>query len=167
MMRLGIVSFGGNNALLVIDVVVHQKGWLSDEQMDEAIALSALAPGGSSSNLAYEVGRRIRGVPGGLTAYLSMAFPGIVLVLVFGNLILTYGNSALIRGSLEGAESAAVAMLLTLTMRLGSKALKDHQDWYLAATMLLCVGVLGWPLWFCLPVATAIGVGCRLRCSES
>ena len=166
MMRLGIVSFGGNNALLVVDVVVHQRGWLSDQQMDQAITISALAPGGSSSNLAYEVGRRVCGVTGGLVAYAAMACPGIVLVLVWGSLFLAYGNSDLIRGSLEGAESAAVAMLLALTLRLASKGLHDRLDWSLAGGMLLCVGFMNWPLWLCLPVATAIGIGCRQRLDQ-
>ena len=90
-----------------------------------------------------------------------------ILVLVCGTLFLAYGNSDLIRGSLEGAESAAVAMLLALTIRLASKGLRDRLDWSLAVVMLLCVGAMNWPLWLCLPVATAIGIGCRQRLDQS
>lgn len=163
MFRLGLVSFGGNNALLMSHMVVDRQHWLTQDAMDEAIAMATLAPGGNSSNLSYEVGRRIRGAAGGLIAYASMAIPGIIIVITVGSWILSVNDTHIVRGALAGAESAAVAMVAAIAYRLGRKSLNRPLDWLLAVSMFVTVGALGWSLLLCFPPAAAIEYLVRAR----
>lgn len=163
MLRLGLVSFGGNNALLMSELMVNRKGWLSQEDMDDAIAVATLGPGGNSSNLSYEVGRRLHGVSGGAVSYLSMALPGMVLVLLVGSFILSLQDNRFVAGALEGAEAAVVAMIIAIGIRLGKKSLKHAFDWVLVLFVFVSAGLLNLSLLLCLPPAIAIGYLAKSR----
>ena len=157
MLGLGVISFGGNNALLMSDVMVNKRRWLDQEEMDDAIAVATLGPGGNSSNLSYEVGRRLRGVAGGVMAYVAMALPGILLVVTIGTWILSVDANRFVAGAMNGAEAAVVAMIAAVGFRLGKKSLRSPLDWTLAVAMFVLAGPLGVPLLLTLPPAAAIG----------
>jgi len=163
MFRLGLVSFGGNNVLLMSNLMVEQRGWLDQASMDDAIAMATLSPGGNSSNLSYEVGRRLRGVAGGLTAYLAMVLPGILLVVTVGAWILSIEGNPVVAGVLSGAEAAVVAMVTAVGFRLGKKSFKHPLDWALAGVLFVLVGPLNMPLLWCLPPAAAVGYWVRTK----
>lgn len=163
MFGLGLISFGGNNALRMSDLVVNKLGWLSQEEMDDAIAVATLGPGGNSSNLSYEVGRRLQGVAGGVVAYLAMALPGILLVVTVGAWLLSLDGNPRVDGALNGAEAAVAAMVAAVGFRLGKRSLRSPLDWTLAAAMFVLAGPLQVPLLLCLPPAVAIGYLARTR----
>ena len=157
MFRLGLVSFGGNNALLMTRMVVDEHRWLSPADMDDALAVATLGPGGNSSNLAYEVGRRLGGVAAGLTAYASMAIPGILLALTVGELILAQASRPMIAGALNGAEAAVVAMMVAIGYRLGQRSLQHRLDWVVALVLFWVVGPMQGSILVVMPVAVALG----------
>jgi chromate transporter len=157
MVRLGLVSFGGNNALLMSRMVVEEQGWLSHTEMDDAVAVATLGPGGNSSNLSYEVGRRLGGVSAGLTSYASMTIPGIVLGLTVGETILTLSNRPLVAGAINGAEAAAVAMMIAIGVRLGQRSLNQRLDWILALVVFVVIGPLDGAILLAVPPAVAMG----------
>lgn len=157
MLGLGAISFGGNNALLMSDLMVNKRHWLNQVAMDDAIAVATLGPGGNSSNLSYEVGRRLRGVAGGVMAYVAMALPGILLVVTIGTWILSEDANRFVAGAMNGAEAAVVAMIAAVGYRLGKKSLRSPLDWTLAVAMFVLAGPLGVPLLLTLPPAAAIG----------
>lgn len=163
MLRLGLVSFGGNNALLMSRMVVEEQGWLSHAEMDDAVAVATLGPGGNSSNLSYEVGRRLGGVAAGLTAYASMTIPGILLGLTIGEGLLALGNHPLIAGAINGAEAAAVAMMIAIGVRLGRRALNHRLDWILALVLFVVIGPLDGAILLAVPPAVAVGYVVRSR----
>lgn len=157
MFRLGLISFGGNNALLMSRLVVDQHNWLSPAEMDDAVAVATLGPGGNSSNMAYEVGRRLGGVRAGLTAYASMAIPGILLALTVGEVILSQAGRPMVGGALNGAEAAVVAMMMAIGYRLGQRSLLHRLDWIIALVLFWVVGPLQGPILLAMPLAVAVG----------
>ena len=157
MFRLGLISFGGNNALLMTRMVVDQHSWLSPAAMDDAIAIATLGPGGNSSNLAYEVGRRIGGIRAGLVAYAAMAGPGILLALTVGEVILTQASRPMVGGALDGAEAAVVAMMVAIGYRLGQRSLLQRLDWIIALVLFWVVGPMQGSILLAMPLAVAVG----------
>ncbi len=163
MLRLGLVSFGGNNALLMSRMVVEEQGWLSHAEMDDAVAVSTLGPGGNSSNLSYEVGRRLGGVSAGLTAYASITLPGILLGLTLGEGILAIDNRPLVAGAINGAEAAVVAMTIAIGVRLARRSLNQRLDWILALVLFVVVGPLNGVILLAVPPVVAVGYLVRSR----
>jgi chromate transporter len=61
--RIGCIGFGGPPAHIALfrELCVTERGWLSDEQFERAIAATNLLPGPASTQLAIYCAWRLRG----------------------------------------------------------------------------------------------------------
>lgn len=157
MFALGLVSFGGNNALLMSRLVVEKRAWLTQDELENGIALATMSPGGNSSNLSFEVGRRLRGVPGGLVAYLAMTVPGILFVVTIGSFLLRHGETDVVNGLLRGAQAGVVAMVVMIGVRMAQGSVHGAAAWGLAAVAFALVAVLNAPIFFVVPPLAVLG----------
>lgn len=157
MARLGAVSFGGNNALLMSAAMVAKRGWLSEDQFNQSVALATVSPGGNSSNLSFEVGRQIRGPVGGIVSYLSMALPGMLAIVLLTTWAVTNAQNHWVQGVLDGAQAGVVAMVVMVGYRLGRKTLTSRLSWVLAAVIFAVVALLEVPMVLAVPPAVALG----------
>jgi chromate transporter len=161
MLRIGMISFGGYNAALVNDAVVGKRRWLSHEEMDLSISLATLAPGGYSSNLAFEVGRRIHGLSGAIASYLCMCLPGVVIGMTIGAALGGFRGQGVLQGFLTGAEVAAVVLSTSVGLKLWRSSIKGAIDLCLALAAFIATAILHWPLEYTVPVL-AVG-GCLAK----
>jgi chromate transporter len=108
--RIGCVGFGGPPAHIALFRVlcVTQRGWLTEEQFERAIAATNLLPGPASTQLAIYCAWRMRGPRGALIGGLGFILPGLVLILALSVLFLSGSPPLWIRGAGAGA-GAAVA----------------------------------------------------------
>jgi chromate transporter len=108
--RIGCIGFGGPPAHVALFRVlcVTQRGWLTEEQFERAIAATNLLPGPASTQLAIYCAWRLGGPKGALIGGLGFILPGLVLILALSALFLSGSPPAWIRGAGMGA-GAAVA----------------------------------------------------------
>lgn len=165
MFTLGLVSFGGNNALLMTRMVVERRRWLTQEAIDAGIALATMSPGGNSSNLSFEVGRRLRGLPGGIVAYVSMSLPGIVLVVAVGGAVMAV-DGGLVLGMLRGAQAGVVAMVVMVGVKLAQGALRGAVAWLLACVSFVLVAFTHAPIFVVVPPLALLGYWVQRRTSR-
>ncbi len=110
--RLGLTSFGGPIAHLGIfrDEFVRRRGWLSDEDYADLVALTQFLPGPASSQAGFAIGVRRRGLAGGLAAFAGFTWPSALIMLAAA-----YGQSWLMgaaaAGLVNGLKIAAVAVV--------------------------------------------------------
>jgi chromate transporter len=157
MVRIGVVSFGGNNALLMSSVIVDQRRWLTEDQFNQSVALATISPGGNSSNLSFEVGREIRGLAGGIVSYLSMALPGMVLIVVLTTWAVVNSKNRYVEGLLNGAQAGVVAMVIMIGYRLGRKVLGSKLSWALALLIFIVVAIFRIPMIIAVPPVVGLG----------
>jgi chromate transport protein ChrA len=86
-----------------------------------------------------------------------MTIPGIVLGLTVGETILTLSNRPLVAGAINGAEAAAVAMMIAIGVRLGQRSLNQRLDWILALVVFVVIGPLDGAILLAVPPAVAMG----------
>jgi chromate transporter len=108
--RIGCIGFGGPPAHVALFRVlcVTQRGWLTEEQFERAIAATNLLPGPASTQLAIYCAWRLRGPKGALIGGLGFILPGLAMILALSVLFLAGSPPAWIRGVGMGA-GAAVA----------------------------------------------------------
>jgi chromate transporter len=108
--RIGCIGFGGPPAHISLfrELCVTQRGWLTDQQFERAIAATNLLPGPASTQLAIYCAWRLRGPMGALVGGLGFILPGLVLILALSVLFLAGSPPVWIRGAGMGA-GAAVA----------------------------------------------------------
>jgi chromate transporter len=112
--RIGCIGFGGppTHISLLRELCVRRRGWLEDEDFEDALAACNLLPGPASTQLAIYCAWRLRGRIGALVGGLAFIVPGLVLILALSALFLAGSPPrwALGAGAGAGAAVAAVAV---------------------------------------------------------
>jgi len=112
--RIGVTGFGGPPAHIVLlrQLVVQRRGWLTAAELEDAISATNLLPGPASTQLAIFCAGRVAGPVGAIAGGLGFIVPGVVMILALSVLFL--GPSpprwALGAGAGAGAAVAAVAV---------------------------------------------------------
>ena len=119
-LRLGLLGFGGPVALVgqMEREVVAERGWLSKEEMREAIAFCQSMPG----PLAIQVGIYIAYLRGGFWgAWIggwAFIFPNFVIVAALGALYVYLGDLKPVSAIFYGVSPAVIALILHSCYRL-------------------------------------------------
>ncbi|MCL4502962.1 MAG: chromate efflux transporter [Deltaproteobacteria bacterium] len=119
-LHLGISAYGG---LAMIEPVrrrvVEEKGWLSQAEFLEGLALCQMAPGATVVQLAAYAGYRLRRLPGALAAAAGFILPAFFLMLGLSFAYFRFGNLSWVQAVSRGLGALVIALLLQTTWRLG------------------------------------------------
>jgi chromate transporter len=133
-LRLGLISFGGPVAHLGYfrKEFVERRHWLDDEAYADLVALCQFLPGPASSQVAFGLGMRRAGVPGGVIASVAFMLPSAVAMILFAYGVSSMGN---VRdaGWLRGLKVAAVAVVALAVWGMASRLCPDWPRRILAA----------------------------------
>jgi chromate transporter len=139
-LRLGLLGFGGPVALVgqMERELVTERGWVTKDQMREAIAVCQSLPG----PLAIQVGIYISYLRGGFWGVWaggwSFIFPNFVIVAGLGALYVHFGGLQPVTAIFYGVSPAVIALILHSCHRLAKLGVEDWLQWVLAA---VCFGV--------------------------
>src|SRR5215469_2616291 len=137
-LRLGFLGFGGPVALVgqMERELVGERGWLTAEQMREAIAVCQSLPG----PLAIQVGIFISYLRGGFWGAWAggWAFiaPNFLIVTAIAALYAHLGGLRLVTAVFYGVSPAVIALILHSCWRLAKLGMEDWLQWLLAAACL-------------------------------
>src|ERR1044072_7395794 len=143
-LRLGLLGFGGPVALVgqMERELVAERGWLSKEQMREAIAICQSLPG----PLAIQVGIYISYLRGGFWgAWIggwAFIFPNFVIAAALGALYVYFGDLKPITGIFYGVSPAVIALILHSCYRLAKLGMEDKLQWAIAGACLVVTVIL-------------------------
>ena len=155
---LGLTSFGGGLPAHLRRVAVRKRGWLTEEQFIEALALAQVMPGPNVVNLSVYMGRRLRGLPGAITAVASVTGPGLAALFAVYALYATGAALAPVTAALHGAGACVVGLLLLNLWQVGRRALLSIADVVLAVLTAGGILVAQLPLPLVVAVVGAVGV---------
>ncbi len=81
--RIGASGFGGVN-FWIRRIVIQEKGWITDEEYLEGLALGQIIPGPNVYNLAVMIGYRFGGVRGAFAAVGGLIGAPLVVLILLG-----------------------------------------------------------------------------------
>jgi chromate transporter len=125
-LKIGAVLYGSGYVLLAFlraDFVVRL-GWLTDQQLLDAVAIGQVTPGPVFTTATF-IGYMLAGVPGALWATLGIFLPSFVFVAVSNPLIPRLRNSPWASGLLDGVNIASLGLMAAVTWQLGRTSLVD------------------------------------------
>jgi chromate transporter len=143
-LRLGLLGFGGPVALVaqMERELVDERGWLTKEQMREAIAICQSLPG----PLAIQVGIYISYLRGGFRGAWAggwaFILPNFLIVAALGALYVFLGDLRLVTAVFYGVSPAVIALILHSCYRLAKLGMEDWLQWLIAAACLVVTVVL-------------------------
>jgi chromate transporter len=125
-LKIGAVLYGSGYVLLAFlrnDLVVNL-GWLTDQQLLDAVAIGQFTPGPVFTTATF-IGFIVGGWPGAALATLGIFLPSFLFVAAIGPLIPRLRDSTLLAALLDGVNVAALGLMAAVTLRLGQAAIVD------------------------------------------
>ena len=123
-LKIGAVLYGSGYVLLAFlraDFVVRF-GWLTDQQLMDAIAIGQVTPGPVFTTATF-IGFVLGGISGALLATLAIFLPSFIFVAISNPLIPRIRNSAWVSGLLDGVNVASLGLMAAVTWQLGQASL--------------------------------------------
>src|SRR4051812_40609945 len=133
-LRLGTLGFGGPVALcgLMEKELVQDRGWLSKQEMRDAIAVSQSMPG----PLAIQVGIFISYMRGGFwgawAGGWAFILPNFLIVAALGALYVHFGGLSWMTAVFYGVSPCVIALILHSCWRLGKLGMENRFQWAVA-----------------------------------
>jgi chromate transporter len=126
MLKIGAVLYGSGYVLLAFlrGDFVESLGWLTNQQLLDAVAVGQFTPGPLFTTAAF-VGYIVLGVPGAVVATVGIFLPSFVFVAISSPLIPKMRRSLWFGALLDGLNVASLALMAAVTIELGRDALVD------------------------------------------
>lgn len=123
--QIGAVSFGGGYAALPIiqDIIVNNRGWLSNVEMTDIVTISQLTPGPIAINAASFVGTKMAGLTGAIVATIGNIIPQTIFMLFLGKIFLSGKKLNFLDNILKGLRPGVVGLIASATISLLMTAL--------------------------------------------
>ena len=119
--------------------LVMRNKWLSEEEMNEGLALVQMYPGPLMVDFSAYVGYKLRGVRGAALATFGFILPSFLMMIALSALYFAAANLSWIHLIFAGLEALVVGVILNVTIDMGGRALKGKEE---AAIALLAFTVL-------------------------
>jgi chromate transporter len=140
MLRLGTLGFGGPVALVgyMHRDLVERRGWITEGDYKEGLALAQLAPGPLAAQLGIYMGYVHYRALGATLAGLAFVMPSFVMVVALGWAYVHFGGLAWMQAVFYGVGAAVIGIIAMSARKLTSKSIgKDKLLW--AIYLLLAV----------------------------
>lgn len=125
-LKIGSILYGSGYVLLAFlraDFVIRL-GWLTDQQLIDAIAIGQVTPGPVFTTATF-IGYLLGGTSGALLATLGIFLPSFIFVAISNPFIPRIRNSPWVSGLLDGVNVAALGLMAAVTFDLGRAAITD------------------------------------------
>jgi chromate transporter len=150
--RVGISGFGGVN-FWMRRVLVQEKGWLTDGEYVEGLAMGQLIPGPNVYNLTVILGHRFGGYLGAGLAIAGLLLPPLAVVIALGLVYQRYSELPMVQAALRGMTFVVAGLLLANSVTLARPLPRRPAPWLFLALTFAGIGLLRWPL---IPVMAAL-----------
>jgi chromate transporter len=143
-LRLGLLGFGGPVALVgqMERELVADRGWLTKEQMREAIAVCQSLPGPLAIQVGIYISYLRAGFWGAWAGGWAFIFPNFVIVAALGALYVYMGDLPAVTAIFYGISPAVIALILHSCYRLAKLGMDDWLQWVIAAVCLVVTVIL-------------------------
>ncbi|MGH2532448.1 MAG: chromate efflux transporter [Thermomicrobiales bacterium] len=137
-LKIGSVLYGSGYVLLAFlrnDFVVRY-GWLTDQQLLDAVAIGQFTPGPVFTTATF-VGYVVAGFPGAILATVGIFLPSFLFVAILRPLVPRLRRSPWTSALLDGVNVAALGLMAAVAWQLGKDAVVDWLTALLAAAAAL------------------------------
>ncbi len=125
-LKVGALLFGSGYVLIAFieKEIVGQLGWLTRQQLVDAIAVGQMTPGPVLTTATF-IGYLIAGVPGAVISTIAIFLPSFLIVLALGHWMPRLRASRTAAAFLRGVNAAVVAVMLLALIALARAAVVD------------------------------------------
>ena len=116
---IGLFTFGGGYAMIpMIQEQVVSKGWISESNLTDFIAVSEATPGPFAINISTFVGNSVGGTFGAICATIGVILPSIIIILIIAMIMKKFMKNKYVQGALNGVRPIVLALILSTALML-------------------------------------------------
>ena len=125
-LKIGAILYGSGYVLIAFlrADFVTRLGWLTDQQLIDAIAIGQITPGPLFTSATF-IGYILGGVPGALLATFGIFLPSFVFVAISNPFIPKMRSSIWVGSFLDGINIASLSLMTAVTIQIGIASLID------------------------------------------
>lgn len=125
--KVGGLTFGGGYAMLPIlqKDIVEKYGWVSEEEVMDYYAMAQCLPGIIMVNTSAFIGRRVKGVWGGVVAAFSSTVPSLVIITVIAMCLSAFAEYPVVQDAFAGIRVCVVVLIINAVVKLWKSAIAD------------------------------------------
>ena len=154
--KIGAFTIGGGYAMIPIiqKEVVDKRGWISEEDFMDVLAISQSAPGILAVNISIFLGHKLRGTKGSIIATLGSTLPSFTIILMIAMFFAGYQDNPTVMAIFKGIRPVVVSLIAVPMINMAKKAKLNFYTGSLAViTALLIIFMKVSPLYILLVVA--------------
>ena len=132
MLRLGALGFGGPVALAgyMFRDLVEQRGWITEADYKEGLALAQLMPGPLAAQLAIYLGYVHYSVLGATAVGIAFVLPSFLMVVAIGAAYVAFGGLSWMQAVFYGVGASVIGIIALSAYKLTTKSIgKDRVLW--------------------------------------
>ena len=118
--------------------LAEKKHWISSEELLDYIAIGQITPGIIAVNVSTFVGRKRKGILGGIIATLGVITPSIIIIMIIAAFLVNFESNEYVQHALTGIRICVGALILNATIGFIKKTVIDA----LSLVVFLCVFIL-------------------------
>jgi chromate transporter len=160
---VGFTAFGMAIIQKLKSLVVDHH-WLSEEEMNEGLALVQMYPGPIMVDFSAYVGYRLRGVPGAVLATMGFILPTYVLMIILSMIYFAAGSLPWVHPLFLGLEALVVGVVLNVTIDLAARNVQSRTS---AVIALAAFAAFLFKMNAVVIVAAALALGALFLCPEA
>ena len=141
--KIGAFTIGGGYAMIpIIQDEMARRGWISEDELPDIVALSQSAPGVMAVNISIFAGYRLRGIKGSLAATLGSITPSFCIILAIAMLFTSFKDNPWVVKAFKGIRPVVIALIAVPMLNMAKKCCKAWWAWALAVAALVLVAFL-------------------------
>ncbi|MEC9485388.1 MAG: chromate transporter [Candidatus Izemoplasma sp.] len=153
--KVGLFTVGGGLAAIpLLQAEVLERGWLTQTQFTDMIAVSESTPGPIGVNISTYVGYSQFGIIGSIIATFGIVLPSMMIIMLIAKYVLHYRDSHLVSGIFTGLRPAVTGLILAAAGSIAMVTLIDIDAFKASRNILDLISIKAWILFFIFLFAT-------------
>lgn len=141
--KIGAFTIGGGYAMIpIIQREMSKRGWISDDELPDIVALSQSAPGVMAVNISIFAGYRLRGVKGSVAATLGSIMPSFLIILAVALFFSVFRDNPWVERAFKGIRPVVISLIAVPMINMARKSCTTWWKWLLAVVSLVLVAFL-------------------------
>ena len=118
--KIGAFTFGGGYAMLpLFQAETLAKGWASEAEIINFIAVSESSPGPFAINMATYIGMEQKDFLGALCATLGVVLPSFIIILIVARIFEKFKTNRIVKGCMAGLKPAVIGLIASAVISVG------------------------------------------------
>ncbi len=141
--KIGLFAIGGGPATLPFLMDLTEKyDWFTMADLTNMVAVAESTPGPIGLNMATYAGFHAAGIPGGVTATMSLVLPSVIVIILVAKFLANFSESKTVKAVFFGIRPAVTALIASAVAGLFQVALMTENG-IAVKPLILCAIVFG------------------------